>query len=129
MPLPQIISEVYLQSHERGRRHQDAVSRLPESHAPPIITLEEDREEGESGAKVMLEQVRAGRKRARKLRQRMAARSAETVVCMECLTFRYSQGGENKSPSGMRPLLCTLTSSQGQCWCMDVVSFLNMCCM
>lgn len=81
---PQIISEVYLQSHERGRRHQEAVSRLPDSHAPVIITLDEDRGEGGSGTKVTSEKVRAGRKRARKLRQRMVARSAKTVRSGMC---------------------------------------------
>lgn len=71
----QIISEVYLQSHERGRTHQEAVSRLPECHTPLIVTLDEDRGEAGHGSKSTSDQVRAGRKRGRKLRQRMTARS------------------------------------------------------
>jgi hypothetical protein len=66
-----IVSDVYLQSHERGHRHQEAVARLPDDHAPLIITLDEENTAGE----VVQDQLRSGRRRARKLRQRMAARS------------------------------------------------------
>lgn len=71
----QIVSDVYLQSHERGRRHQEALARLPNDHAPPIITLDEENVVAEIGSKVTQDHTRSGRRRARKLRQRMTARS------------------------------------------------------
>lgn len=74
----QIVSDVYLQSHERGRRHQEALSCLPDPQSSSlIITLDEEgtAAAGGEGSKVTHDQLRASRKRLRKLRQRITTRS------------------------------------------------------
>ena len=77
------------------------MSCLPKCHAPLIVTLDEDRGEGSSGSKVTSEHLRAGRKRARKLRQRMAARLVGFVkllllyfvcVCV-CVCVKVARAG------------------------------------
>ena len=67
-----IISEVYLMSHLRGRRHQESLISHPirEGDAPIII---EANEEPQDNPKV-IERIRAGKKRAKKLRHKMAIR-------------------------------------------------------
>ena len=118
-PPSQIISEVYLQSHERGRSHQEAVSRLPKCHTPLIVTLDEERGEGDSGSKGTPDQVRAGRKRGRKLRQRMATRSLNldntgclllcVCVCVCVCRWREQQAQWHDGPavhSEHKPRFC-----------------------
>ena len=72
------------------------MSRLPEDHAPLIITLEEESGEGGSGSKVASDRLRAGRRRAKKLRQRMAARSeviamVYDVGCVVCARWKEQE--------------------------------------
>ena len=100
--LCQIVSEVYLQSHLRGRKHQTALSLLassdiiPAGHAPPchapsseperekeggggvddlVIVDASEEHQGPPGERPEVqERIQAGKKRARKLRQRMSSR-------------------------------------------------------
>ena len=69
---PQIISEVYLLSHLRGLRHQETLAALPS--APDPVIVEAPEEQLSSQQAEVEERMRAGRKRAKKLRHRMASR-------------------------------------------------------
>lgn len=93
--LLQIISEVYLLSHLRGRKHQAALAALP-SHTPSsegageggtgggrgvageegVIVDASEEHQGPPGElpELVQERLQAGKKKARKLRQRMNAR-------------------------------------------------------
>ena len=64
------------------------MAQLPDEHAPLIITLDEDSGEKDGSSKVTTsEQLRTGRKRAKKLRQRMAARSKFITIIMMMILY------------------------------------------
>ena len=68
------------------------MAQLPDEHAPLIITLDEDSGEKDGSSKVTTsEQLRTGRKRAKKLRQRMAARSKFTTIIMMMILYNIIQ--------------------------------------
>ena len=62
------------------------------SHTPLIVELPEDCGEGAPGPKTVVERLQAGRKRARKLRQRMASRYAVAAVG-QCGRHRLAVSG------------------------------------
>ncbi|KAL5482252.1 hypothetical protein EMCRGX_G022556 [Ephydatia muelleri] len=78
-----IISPVYCLSHLRGKRHQEVVSSLtPEQSDPALVITEAPMEErGLSRLQIQMgERLRAGKKRARKLKQKMAGWAKEQKV-------------------------------------------------
>ena len=108
------------------------MARLPECHAPLIITLDADRGEKDVGSKVASERLRAGRKRARKLRQRMTARyssvgpasvgpasvgpasvgPAKMHCSVHCVHVHV--GGGSRRGSGRMALQCSLSTGSGE---------------
>lgn len=74
------MSEVYLQSHLRGKKHQAAVvAHLPGDSTPAaedsVIVDAAEEHQGPSGGQPEIQQrMQAGKKKARKLRQRMSNR-------------------------------------------------------
>lgn len=81
----QIVSEVYLLSHLRGKKHQEALSEIPTQKGTPedkdTISLQYIKEMSTDKAgeteKADQERQKALRKRAKKLRTRMAAKGRE----------------------------------------------------
>jgi hypothetical protein len=88
----QIISEVYLMSHLRGRKHQEMLANLQPSpssssssssaaETSPDITCIIEASEEHQGPPCeqpeVIDRIKAGKKRAKKLRHRMASRSKE----------------------------------------------------
>ena len=74
--LAQLISEVYLHSHLRGAKHLSAMaSRSAGEEEAPVITEAAEEHQGPDQASAeMKERHRAGKKRVKKLRQKMASR-------------------------------------------------------
>ena len=73
----QIISEVYLLSHLRGRKHQEALASLSseaEEETPVIIEADEEQQRLPVEKPEVLERLKAGKKRAKKIRHKMATR-------------------------------------------------------
>lgn len=85
LPPPQIISEVYLLSHLRGRKHQEVLATLnPSSEGasievsePVIVEASEEHQGPPCERPEVLDRIKAGKKRAKKLRHRMASRVKE----------------------------------------------------
>ena len=80
-----IVSDVYLMSHLRGRKHQDAaLALLPspstsEGEGRPgeevvIVDAPEEHQIPAKGNQEVAERLQAGKKRARKLRQRLSSK-------------------------------------------------------
>ena len=75
------MSEVYLQSHLRGKKHQAAVAaHLPGDDSTPavedsvIVDAAEEYQGSSGGLPEIQQRMQAGKKKARKLRQRMSNR-------------------------------------------------------
>ena len=77
---------MYLLSHLRGLRHQETLAALPS--APDPVIVEAPEEQLSSRQAEVEERMKAGRKRAKKLRHRMASR----CVCVG--GERVGEGGE-----------------------------------
>ncbi len=78
-------------SHLRGRRHQEALAALPPNTVaegreseenPVIIEADEEQQQLPLEKPEVTERLRAGKKRARKLRHRMASRYSVDCVYM-----------------------------------------------
>ena len=84
MSRPQIVSEVYLQSHVKGAKHQAALASRAagQGEAPVITEASEEQGAGRPGGEAARERRQAGKRRAKKLRQRMASRS---VGCLRAV--------------------------------------------
>ena len=63
-------------SHLRGQRHQEALVALEQQQEPSALIVEapEEQQGSTRDSPELQERLRAGRKRAKKLRQRMASR-------------------------------------------------------
>ena len=81
----QIISEVYLMSHLRGQKHQEMLANLhpspssssSETNPDVIVEASEEHQGPPSEQPEVLDRIKTGKKRAKKLRHRMASRSKE----------------------------------------------------